>query len=43
LRGRKEARFICGCESEDFKGDKRAMGKVQNSEGEGETLTVRNA
>jgi hypothetical protein len=27
-KGRKEARFICGCESEDWEGNKSAMGKV---------------
>ena len=32
---------VCGSESEDWEGNKRAMGKVQSSksEGEGETLS----
>jgi len=27
-KDRKETGDVCGCESEDFKGNKRAMGKV---------------
>src|ERR1700719_742083 len=27
-KGRKEARLICSCESEDFEGNKSAVGKV---------------
>jgi len=27
-KGRKEAGDVCGCESEDFEGNKSAMGKV---------------
>jgi hypothetical protein len=27
-KDRKEARDVCGCESEDFEGNKRTMGKV---------------
>ena len=35
-----EARFICGCKSEDWEGNKSAMGKVPGSESEGETLKL---
>ncbi len=33
-----ETSDVCGCESEDWEGNKSAMGKVSSSEEEGETL-----